>query len=331
MGHLVTMHVAILICWLSGVRGAPTKPIISEFMACNQGSLLDADHDSSDWIEIQNPGTAIISLDGWYLTDDLADLKKWRFPDVQIAGGQCLVVFASGKDRQDPAHELHTNFALQAAGEAVALVQPDGKTIASVYPDYPQQYADISYGLSNGMVGYLQRPTPGAANQVALMQSGPAIHNVTKNPPAPAPGESLVVTAEVAPTAALVRSVTLSACVGYPTARPRTSLDNIAMVDDGTGADAVAGDGIYTAVIPASAYGPGDMVRWYVTAQDMQGHTSHDPLFPYPNNSPQYYGTVVRSPALTSALPILCWFAENPAAAGTRAGTRGSVFFDGDF
>ena len=40
-----------------------------------------------------------IDLSGWYLTDDAADLTQWQFPDVTLATGEYLVVFASGKDR----------------------------------------------------------------------------------------------------------------------------------------------------------------------------------------------------------------------------------------
>ena len=75
------------------------------------------------------------------------DPMKWQFPEVSLAPGGYLVVFASGKDRRDPAGQLHTNFALQTGGESVALVEPDGRTIVSAYRDYPPQLADISYGV----------------------------------------------------------------------------------------------------------------------------------------------------------------------------------------
>ncbi len=60
-----------------------------------------------------------------------------------------LVVFASGKDRRDPAGELHTNFKLSGSGEYLGLVRPDGITVASEFaPTYPVQAADVSYGLA---------------------------------------------------------------------------------------------------------------------------------------------------------------------------------------
>ncbi len=180
-------------------------------------------------------------------------------------------------------------------------------------------------------MGYLAQPTPGAQNRVALAQIGPAILSVADNPPAPAPGQDLVVTAEVAPTLAPIRSVKLFCRINYlPDMRGLPS-GGIAMLDDGQGADAVARDGIYTAVIPSQFYGRADMVRWYVKAEDTAGHASRDPLFPYPDNAPEYYGTVVQDSRIASALPILYWFVEDPAAASTRTGARGSLFFDGEF
>ncbi|MEM9658807.1 MAG: lamin tail domain-containing protein, partial [Planctomycetota bacterium] len=123
-------------------------PLISEFMASNSDALLDEDGDSSDWIEIYNPTDAAIDLDGWHLTDDLTELDKWEFQSVMIEPGGYLVVFASGKDRDDPEGEQHTNFRLGADGESLALVEPNGLSIADQYgPDYPEQRTDVSYGI----------------------------------------------------------------------------------------------------------------------------------------------------------------------------------------
>src|SRR5262249_34955102 len=46
-----------------------------------------------------------------------------------------------------PVSPLHTNFKLDSAGGYLALVNPDGTTIASQFA-YGEQRADISYGLS---------------------------------------------------------------------------------------------------------------------------------------------------------------------------------------
>ncbi len=130
---------------------------ISEFMADNDLLLLDGDSQSPDWIEIHNQGGQAGSLEGWYLTDRADDLTKWRFPNVAVPAGGYLVVFASGKDTDnyiDPDGNLHTNFQLDRDGEFVALVGADG-TIASEYAaagqDYPQQFENVSYGITREM------------------------------------------------------------------------------------------------------------------------------------------------------------------------------------
>ncbi|MHC4692016.1 MAG: FN3 associated domain-containing protein, partial [Planctomycetota bacterium] len=132
------------------------RPVISEFMAVNDGVLEDpCDPDEfPDWIEIYNPTGITINLNGWYLanwnsSNPDPNLMEWQFPDVNIGPGEFLVVFASGKDICDPnAPYLHTNFGLARDNECVAIVDPDGKTVVHQYTPYPQQLSDISYGLA---------------------------------------------------------------------------------------------------------------------------------------------------------------------------------------
>ncbi len=140
---------------------------ISEFMANNTKTLKDQDGAYSDWLEIDNPGTAPVNLGGWSLTDSATNLKMWQFPSEDLQAGQYLVVFASGKDRAVAGSELHTNFTLTPSGGYLALVEPDGKTITDAYsPQYPAQVADISYGWSQDLTtqGYFTSPSPGMAN-----------------------------------------------------------------------------------------------------------------------------------------------------------------------
>ncbi|MGC8742605.1 MAG: lamin tail domain-containing protein [Verrucomicrobiia bacterium] len=126
--------------------------IISEFMAAmsNTNIIADEDGDSSDWIEIRNVGQTAVNLEEWSLTDDANNLRKWQFPSTNINSGGYIVVFASGKDRRIPGRPLHTNFKLDAAGEYLALVEPDGRTIATEFsPKFPLQVPNVSYGFPN--------------------------------------------------------------------------------------------------------------------------------------------------------------------------------------
>lgn len=125
-------------------------PLITEFVASNDAGLQDEDGERSDWLELFNAGDSALDLTGWFLTDDAGDLDAWAFPAVSLDPGAFLVVFASGKDRADAdGTELHTNFRLGAGGEYLALVEPDGTTVAHAYaPQYPSQETDVAYGLA---------------------------------------------------------------------------------------------------------------------------------------------------------------------------------------
>ena len=148
---------------------------LSEFLASNSTSLPDGNGIYNDWIEIHNAGDESADLSGWYLTDEALEPTRWTFPAAGapiLDPGEFAIVFASGNDDTDPQGYLHTNFALSASGEYVALVRPD-LTIASEFgpqqTDYPPQRSDVSYGIdSSVLVGdparFFLTPTPGAAN-----------------------------------------------------------------------------------------------------------------------------------------------------------------------
>jgi CotH kinase protein/Lamin Tail Domain/Fn3 associated/FlgD Ig-like domain len=72
---------------------------INEAMSSNQTAILDDDGDSSDWIELYNAENYEVNLEGFGLTDDVADPFMWEFPDVSIPAQDFLLVFASGKNR----------------------------------------------------------------------------------------------------------------------------------------------------------------------------------------------------------------------------------------
>ena len=149
---------------------ANTNITISEFMAQNTTTLADEDGAFSDWIEIHNAGTCPLNLNSWSLTDNPNVLTKWRFPNTNIAAGQFLVVWASNKDRRNPGAPLHTNFKMADEGEYLALVQPDGVTIATQFsPTFPPQFPNVSYGLPSDVSTntYLAVATPGAPNSVS--------------------------------------------------------------------------------------------------------------------------------------------------------------------
>ena len=143
---------------------------LTELMAVNRSTLADEDGDYSDWIELYNGSATAIDLEGYALSDDDMDHRKWVFPQVTIQPGEYLVIFASGKDRTDPSGRLHTNFSLSAEGEPVRLYDPSGTVIS--YIEYDAVEADVSVSrLTGGALSTDMLASPGYENTVAGVRS----------------------------------------------------------------------------------------------------------------------------------------------------------------
>lgn len=155
-------------------------PVISEFCADNEGTLDDENGDSSDWIEIYNGSNAAVNLSGWFLSNNALVPDLWALPNVSIPAYGYITVYASAKNRSDPANPLHTNFSLSKTSGTLALVKPD-TSVASTFT-YSAQVGDVSYGLlanagGGYTYGYLETPTPGSGN-LGLQAAGPPAEDV---------------------------------------------------------------------------------------------------------------------------------------------------------
>lgn len=145
--------------------------VINEVMAINATGLVDGFGNTEDWIELYNPNTNAVPLEGFHLTDNPANLVKWTFPAISIPAMDVLLVFASGRNTNDLNGTLHTSFKLAGDGEYLALVRPDGTTIEDAFtPTLPPQVPDISYGRSapGAALRYFDLPTPGGVNGIGF-------------------------------------------------------------------------------------------------------------------------------------------------------------------
>ncbi|WP_035605258.1 lamin tail domain-containing protein [Haloferula sp. BvORR071] len=516
------------------IPSAQAEVMISEFLADNANGLEDDFGNREDWIELFNPDNAAVNLDGWWLTDDAAAKTKWRIPAVSLPAKGTLLIWASNRNRSNPAAPLHTNFSLAKGGEFLGLYKPDSSTgqpvLAHSYGAiYPAQAPDVSYGVSiaqttstlvgygpgqqcryrvlsndatgashyagsnyaagnvgsglpggwnvsptyadsawtsavpglgydtggtltpwittnvqsgfqnvnpsllfrssftlpsasayagytlrmkyedgfvawvngvevgranfagtpaynsvataaldgtivnswteftvpasalvagtnvlaiqglNSSVGssdflllpeltgstaavpgdavYFSKPSPGALN--GLGSAGPVIFDTTPvDPLVPRPlgnaaSPVLKVTARVIKT-----KNNITAVRAYH--RTMWGADSLVfMSDSGSGADSVAGDGIYSANLPTSQVAAGQMFRWRFEAQDNQGNITKYPGYADPLDSPQYFGTVALNTATgSSQLPVFEWFVEGaPANGPTASAFRGSCFY----
>ncbi len=86
--------------------------VINEVQTANAATLADEDADYGDWVELYNPSTSPISLQGYAISDNPNDPQKWNLPLANLQAGEHKVVFLSGKDRSqaNPIHHYETPF-----------------------------------------------------------------------------------------------------------------------------------------------------------------------------------------------------------------------------
>ena len=174
------------------VTGPPPLPpvTINEWMTDNtsaSGFTDPADGNYEDWFELHNYGATPVNLAGFYLTDTTANVNQFQIPaNTTIPAGGWLLVWADNEPLQNGVTpgQLHTNFRLSAAGEALALYTPDGtlvdlSTFGAQTPNQSQgRYPDSAAGIVSPV------PTPGKRNAltpdiIAVLDAGAGVSQVT--------------------------------------------------------------------------------------------------------------------------------------------------------
>jgi hypothetical protein len=120
--------------------------------------------------------------------------------------------------------------------------------------------------------------SPGMPNSTYITNAGPAIYNVTHTPSLPSAGQPAVVTANVNDPDGL-QNLTL-----YYRLDPATNYTAVPMKDDGTGGDALPGDGVFSATIPGQA--TNQIVAFYISATDGLGAATRFPALRPNDNEP---------------------------------------------
>ncbi len=140
--------------------------MINEVMSSNLITIADCDGEYNDWVEIINTGEEQMVLTGYALSDSVMEPRKWIFPYTVIEPGQLLVVFLSGKDKQDEdTQELHTDFKLNATEDNIILANQEGKILDHWLVQNMED--DKSMGRTFGSIENVEiyaHPTPGYEN-----------------------------------------------------------------------------------------------------------------------------------------------------------------------
>ncbi len=147
----------------------PIVAYINEWMAANSGTLLNTNNNNryDDWFELYNPGSAPVSLDGYFLTDNLNNKTQFAIPSgFSIPANGYLLVWADNNPAANTNRSaLHANFRLDQAGEALGLFGADGTQIDAV--TFENQFIDRSQGRVPNGTGpqyYMLAATPAAPN-----------------------------------------------------------------------------------------------------------------------------------------------------------------------
>lgn len=237
---------------------------------------------------------------------------------------------------------------LSSEGEEIVLEDADGEQIDAVdyRSEFPWPISADGAGASMALVnpdldndlGSSWRsqtpPTPGVTNSVFALNAAPNIRQVNHTPKSPTSTNQILITAKVTDPQGVASvqlqyqlvspgnylPVMLPVPIGQliantalePTINPAyTNLANwttLPMVDHGTGGDAVAGDDIYTAVLPAQANRL--LVRYRIVVADALGASRRAPFEDDPSMNfacyvydgiPAYQGT---SAADLQTLPV---------------------------
>ena len=157
---------------------------ISEVMASNRTAYPDETGAFPDWIELTNAGSHPISLNGYGLSDR-ADRITFVFPDITLAPGEYLIVFASDENRNIAGQPLHAQFKISASGDSLFLFGSDG--IAFSEMTVPAMDRNMSYSWIGGSDYILtEQYTPGYPNtqegyaafrSEAVLQAGALVIN----------------------------------------------------------------------------------------------------------------------------------------------------------
>ncbi len=260
----------------------------------------------SEFIELFNSGPAEVLLAGWKFDAGV----KFTFPEgAKIAAGGYVVV---AKDLE----AFKAAFGKEALGKWKGKLKTDGETIelldaTGAVADrvkygvgFPWPTAADGQGSSLELVnpamdhtagsswrssGFapgkseVGKPTPGEKNSTAADVAPPSISAIGHAPIQPKPGEPVRVAARVLAPGG-VKAVTLLYQIGEPGKYIRKTDEAfektwtpVPMHDDGKDGDVKAGDGVFTAVLPAALQQHRRLIRYRISAEDAKGQTVRVP------------------------------------------------------
>lgn len=294
----------------------PPEEVLPRVAAFNEILYAPVDKTARhEFVEILSVSDAALDLSGWRITGGI----RFAFPAGTLLAPGAMLVIA-----QDPA-ALASKFSgvsalgpysgrLSSQGDTVILRDSQGRRRDEVsygrgYP-WPTGGGDTGYSieLQNPSLDSRQAaswrlsspnreqpprvgPTPGAQNVQFVDNPAPQFGKVLHKPTTPRSGQPVLVTAEISDRDGVAdvqleyQAVDPGAYVRLTDAGYGMGWVSLAMRDDGTAGDAVAGDGVFSALIDGKESIHRRLLRYRITASDGTGQRIRVPYAddPQPN------------------------------------------------
>lgn len=139
--------------------------LITEIVSRNENSLVAEGCDGcTEWVELFNPNEVAVPLTGFTLTDDINEVDRHNFPEMELAPGQFLTVCCGRKGCTAEGH-VRVDVGLSAQGETLYLFDGNGFMMDQVA--FPSLSKDVSWAKRpDGTWGFCVKPTPGMGPRV---------------------------------------------------------------------------------------------------------------------------------------------------------------------
>ena len=164
---------SFLIISITYVLQANSQIVINEYSAANYDTHTDNYGEYEDWVELYNPTSTPIDINGWYLTDKPSNPTKWMIPSsFIIPANEVAIIYCSGRDEL-LAGFAHSNFKItQTKGNEVFMLTDATINFQDSIRVLPNQNSHTRGRESNGapfwsvfLIG-----TPNAINMGAMQE-----------------------------------------------------------------------------------------------------------------------------------------------------------------
>ena len=144
-------------------HASDTSVVINELMAKNISTASDSAGHSEDWIELYNNSNQMKDISGYYLTDSIYNLIKWKIPQGTIIPANGYQIIWADENKREGRY--HTNFHLSSThGETLLLLNSNHELVDEV--TFGPQPVDKGYARIPNSTGsfVIQPPTFNANN-----------------------------------------------------------------------------------------------------------------------------------------------------------------------